>query len=66
MKTKMSKVSFEMTLHDDEETVTKSEFMSQLEVMFDHSKNEIPIDDFPFTDTLQMGTRIRVTFEVVE
>lgn len=60
------KTEFEMTLFDDEETVRKLPMLSRLEVLFDHSKNILPEDYFWFSDNLPLGSRVKVTFEVIE
>ena len=60
------KTTFEMTLFDDEETHKKLALLSPLETMFDHSKNPLTLDYYWFSDHLPVGSRVRVTMEVVE
>lgn len=60
------KTEFEMMLFDDEETVRKLPMLNRLEVLFDHSKNILPEDYFWFSDNLPLGSRVKVTFEVIE
>ena len=58
--------SFYLKMWDDEETREKSQFLGNLEVMFDHSKNSIPEDFFAVDEGLSLGSRIRVTFEIMD
>jgi len=60
------KTEFELTLFDDEETAKKSSMLSHLEILFDHSKNKLPDDYYWFSDNLPLGTRVKITFEVIE
>ena len=60
------KTKFEMTLFDDEETAKKLTMLNRLEVLFDHSKNTLPEDYFWFSDNLPLGSRVKITFEVME
>lgn len=60
------KTEFEMTLWDDEETAKKSSVLSPLEILFDHSKNRLPAEYFWFSDALPLGTRVKITFEMIE
>ena len=59
------KTEFEMTLWDDEETAKKSALLNRLETLFDHSKNTLSKDYFWFSDNLPLGSRVKITFEVV-
>ena len=60
------KTEFEMTLWDDEETVKKLPILNRLETLFDHSKNTLPEDYYWFSDNLPVGSRVKITFEVIE
>lgn len=60
------KTTVDMTLYDDAETHRKLTLLSKLEVMFDDTRNELPPEYFYFTDELPMGSRVRITFEVIE
>ena len=60
------KTEFEMTLWDDEETAKKLTMLNRLETLFDHSKNPLPEDYFWFSDNLPVGSRVKITFEMVE
>jgi hypothetical protein len=60
------KAEFEMTLFDDEETAKNLPILNRLEALFDHSKNNLPEEYFWFSDTLPVGSRVKITFEVIE
>ena len=60
------KTEFEMTLFDDEETAKNLTILNRLEALFDHSKNTLPEDYFWFSDNLPVGSRVKITFEVIE
>lgn len=60
------KAEFEMTLFDDEETSGNLLMLNRLEALFDHSKNTLPDSYWWFSDQLPVGSRVRITFEVVE
>ena len=60
------KTEFEMTLFEDDETHKKLTLLSPLETMFDHSKNILPLDYYWFSDKLPVGSRVKITFEIVE
>lgn len=60
------KTEFEMTLWDDEETAKKLPMLNRLETLFDHSKNALPEDYYWFSDNLPVGSRVKITFEVIE
>jgi hypothetical protein len=60
------KTEFEMTLWDDEETEKNLTILNRLEALFDHSKNTLPKDYFWFSDNLPVGSRVKITFEVIE
>jgi hypothetical protein len=55
-----------MTLFDDAETHKKLALLSPLETMFDHSKNPLTLDYYWFSDHLPVGSKVRITMEVVE
>jgi hypothetical protein len=60
------KTQFVMTLFDDAETSGNLQMLNRLEALFDHSKNILPLDYWWFSDQLPVGSRVRITFEVVE
>lgn len=60
------KTEFVMTLWDDAETAKKLTMLNRLETLVDHSKNTLPEDYFWFSDNLPVGSRVKITFEVVE
>lgn len=60
------KTSFDLTLFDDWETERKLEFLNKLETLFDHTKNTLPSEYYHFSDNLPIGSKVRVTFEVIE
>jgi hypothetical protein len=60
------KTSFELTLWDDEETHKNLTVLNTLEVLFDHSRNHLPEDYFYFSDNLPIGSKVRITFEVIQ
>lgn len=60
------KTEFEMTLFNDEETAKNLTVLNRLEVLFNHSKNTPPKDYFWFSDNLPLGSRVKITFEVIE
>jgi hypothetical protein len=60
------KTEFEMTLFDDEETAKNLTMLNRLEALFDHSKNSLPEEYFWFSDNLPVGSRVKITFEVIE
>lgn len=59
------KTEFEMTLWDDAETEKNLTILNRLEALFDHSKNTLPKDYFWFSDNLPVGSRVKITFEVI-
>lgn len=61
----MKLIQFEVTLHDDQETKEKMQFLSALETALDHSKNIIPDEFLSFTDTMPLGSKVRITLELV-
>lgn len=60
------KTTFDLTLFDDAETHKKLTLLSRLEAMFDDERNVLPPEYFYFSDELPMGSRVRITFEVIE
>ena len=60
------KAEFQMTLFDDEQTRKKLTILNTLETMFDDERNILPSEYFYFSDELPLGSRVRITFEVVE
>ena len=60
------KTTFDMTLFDDEKTVKKLTVLNTLEAMFDDERNILPPEYFYFSDDLPLGSRVRITFEVIE
>ena len=60
------KATFAMTLWDDEETAKNLTILNRLEALFDHSKNSLPEEYFFFSDELPVGSKVRITFEVIE
>lgn len=60
------KAIVDMTLFDDEMTRKKLTVLNTLETMFDDERNVLPAEYFYFSDELPVGTKVRITFEVVE
>ncbi len=60
------KATFDMTLWDDAETAKDLTILNRLEALFDHSKNSLPEEYYWFSDNLPVGSRVRITFEVIE
>jgi hypothetical protein len=60
------KTEFEMTLWEDAETAKNLTILNRLEALFDHSKNTLPKDYYWFSDNLPVGSRVKITFEVIE
>lgn len=60
------KTTFVMTLFNDEKTTKKLAVLNTLEAMFDDERNILPPEYFYFSDGLPLGSRVRITFEVVE
>ena len=55
-----------MTLWDDAETAKDLTILNRLEALFDHSKNSLPEEYYWFSDNLPVGSKVRITFEVIE
>ena len=60
------KTTFDMTLFNDEKTLEKLTILNTLETMFDDERNVLPPEYFYFSDNLPLGSRVRITFEVIE
>ena len=60
------KITFDMTLFDDEKNRKKLTCLNKLETLFDDERNILPEEYFYFSDGLPMGSTVRVTFEVIE
>lgn len=60
------KTTFDMTLFNDENTLKKLTVLNTLEIMFDDERNVLPPEYFYFSDNLPLGSRVRITFEVIE
>lgn len=60
------KAIIDMTLFDDEKTRKKLTILNTLETMFDDERNILPPEYFYFSDELPLGSKVRITFEVVE
>jgi hypothetical protein len=60
------KTTFDMTLFDDEKNRKKLTMLNTLETMFDDERNILPSEYFYFSDNLPLGTKVRITFEVIE
>jgi len=58
--------TFELTLFNDEPTRGKLHMLNTLEAMFDDARNVLPEEYFYFSDKLPLGSRVRVTFELIE
>ena len=59
------KITFDMTLFDDEKNRKKLTSLNKLETLFDDERNILPEEYFYFSDDLPMGSTVRVTFEVI-
>jgi hypothetical protein len=60
------KTTFELTLFDDEDTRKKGRMLNRLELMFDDVRNPLPDEYYKFVTEIPFGSKVRVTFEVVE
>ena len=61
-----NKVQFEMTLFDDESVRKKLEVMTKMEVMFDDERNSEPDEYYELITGIPLGSKLRITLEVVE
>jgi len=60
------KTTFDLTLFDDEATRKKGRLLNRLELMFDDVRNPLPDEYYVLTSEIPFGSKIRVTFEVIE
>jgi hypothetical protein len=64
------KTTFDLTLFDDEDTRNKSVLMNmnvdRVALMFDDVRNPLPDEYYKFVTEIPFGSKVRVTFEVVE
>lgn len=60
------KAIVDMTLFDDEVARKKLTILNTLETMFDDERNTLPPEYFYFSDELPLGSKVRITFEVIE
>ena len=54
------------TLFDDDIVKEKLEIMNTLETMWDDERNQIPDDLNFFVEQLPLGSKVKITFELVE
>ena len=54
------------TLFDDDIVKEKLEIMNTLETMWDDERNHIPDDLNFFVEELPLGSRVKITFELVD
>jgi hypothetical protein len=62
---KMAKTSFTLTMFDDDETKEASLWMNDISVMFNHSKNILPDEYYQMQDGFPIGSKVKVTFEIL-
>jgi hypothetical protein len=60
------KTTFELTLFDDEDTRKKGRLLNRLELMFDDVRNPLPDEYYKLVTEIPFGSKVRVTFEVIE
>lgn len=60
------KTEFILTYFDDESFSSKLDLLSKIEAAFDDSRNELPDSYYYFSDDIPLGTRVKVTMEVVQ
>jgi hypothetical protein len=60
------KTTFDLTLFDDEDTRKKGRLLNRVELMFDDVRNPLPDEYYKFVTEIPFGSKVRVTFEVVE
>lgn len=58
------KTTFELTLYEDMKF--QEEMLNRLEIAFDDPRNILPDDYFYFSDNLPYGSKVRITFEVIQ
>ena len=59
------KAEFQLVLYDDEKTRRKLKMMGTLEAAFDDERNSLPDEYYWFSDHMPLGSRIRVTLELL-
>lgn len=62
---RLSKTSFILTMFDDDETKEASLWMNDISVMFNHSKNVLPDEYYQMQDGFPLGSKVKVTFEIL-
>ena len=60
------KSEFMLVLFDDDSVREKLKVLNCLETMFDDQRNSLPESLWFFTDNLPMGSKVKLTFELVE
>ena len=60
------KTTFDLTLFDDEKTRKKGRLLNRLDLMFDDVRNPLPDEYYKFATEIPFGSKVRVTFEVIE
>lgn len=60
------KTTFDLTLFDDEDTRKKGRLLNRLELMFDDVRNPLPDEYYKLVTEIPFGSKVRVTFEVIE
>ena len=59
------KTEFVLTYFDDESFSSKLDVLSKIESALDDARNELPDSFYYFSDDLPLGTKVKVTMEVV-
>ena len=62
----MNKAVLEWTLFDDDISKEKLEILNTLETMWDDERNERPDELNFFVEELPLGSKVRITFELLE
>jgi len=62
---RLAKTSFILTMFDDEETKEASLWMDDISVIFNHSKNVLPDEYYQMQDGFPLGSKVKVTFEIL-
>jgi hypothetical protein len=60
------KTTFDLTLFDDEKTRKKGRLLNRLDLMFDDVRNPLPEEYYKIATEIPFGSKVRVTFEVIE
>ena len=60
------KTTFDLTLFDDEKTRKKGRLLNRLDLMFDDVRNPLPEEYYKNATEIPFGSKVRVTFEVIE